>query len=89
MPFGLCNAPATFECFMERVLDGLPSSECLVYLDDVLVHATSFEEELNRLQEVFGWMCNAKLKRHTEKCHLFRQKDLIPGAHSECRRDVH
>ena len=39
MPFGLCNAPATFECLMEQVLSGLPLSIALVYLDDVLVPA--------------------------------------------------
>ena len=37
MPFGLVNAPTTFERFMERVLRGIAWSECLVYLDDILV----------------------------------------------------
>ena len=37
MPFGLSNAPATFERLMEHVLSGLPLTMALVYLDDVLV----------------------------------------------------
>lgn len=37
MPFGLCNAPATFERLMEQILAGLPLSVCLIYLDDILV----------------------------------------------------
>ena len=37
MPFGLCNAPATFERLMEQVLISLPASVALVYLDDILV----------------------------------------------------
>ena len=36
MPFGLCNAPATFEILMDRVLCGMHWSRCLVYLDDVI-----------------------------------------------------
>ncbi|KAI3372707.1 hypothetical protein L3Q82_023170 [Scortum barcoo] len=36
--FGLCNAPATFERLMEKVLADVPRQECLVYLDDILVH---------------------------------------------------
>ena len=37
MPFGLCNAPATFERLMDLVLKGLPWTTCLVYLDDILI----------------------------------------------------
>ena len=53
MPFGLCNAPATFERLMEQVLAGLPLSVCLIYLDDILVPGRNFEEELYNLQQVF------------------------------------
>ena len=37
MPFGLCNAPATFERLMETVLHGLQFDICLIYLDDIIV----------------------------------------------------
>ena len=49
MPFTLCNAPATFEQFMERVLSGLSWEVSLLYLDDIIVHAMTFEAELERL----------------------------------------
>ena len=37
MPFGLCNAPATFQRLMNLVLASIQCSECLVYLDDIIV----------------------------------------------------
>ena len=46
MPFGLCNAPATFQRLMDVVLAGLQWSSCLVYLDDVVIPGKNFEEHL-------------------------------------------
>ena len=52
MPFGLCNAPATFQRLMDRVLGGLKWSSCLVYLDDIIIVGTSFSEHLRNLAGV-------------------------------------
>ena len=52
MPFGLCNAPATFQRLMDLVLAGLQWSDCLVYLDDVIVLERTFVEHLRNLQSV-------------------------------------
>jgi hypothetical protein len=79
MPFGLCNAPATFERLMELVLAGLPWSVCLLYLDDILVHGKTFEEEILNLREVFGRFRAANLKLNPKKCELFRRKVLYLG----------
>lgn len=53
MPFGLRNAPATFQQIMQRILAGLEWKSCFVYLDDVLVASKTFEEHLQHLSEVF------------------------------------
>ena len=74
MPFGLTNAPATFERLMEQVLVGLPWTLCLVYLDDVIVHASSFQDEIDRLREVLGRLRKANLKLNPINCHLFLHK---------------
>ena len=52
MPFGLCNAPATFQRLMGRVLSGLIPKKCMVYLDDILVIGRTFQEYLSNLREV-------------------------------------
>ena len=49
MPFGLCNATATFERLMETVLAGLQWDICLIYLDDVIVFRKSFEAYVEKL----------------------------------------
>ena len=54
MPFGLCNAPATFERLMDRVLCGMRWSRCLVYLDDVISFGKTIPEAILRLEEVLA-----------------------------------
>ena len=53
MPFGLCNAPATFEWLMDRVLQGLRWSRCLVYLDDIISFGGTFDGALSNLMLIF------------------------------------
>ena len=52
MPFGLFNAPATFERLMESILRALHWKTCVVYLDDVIVLGRSFEEQYSNLKEI-------------------------------------
>ena len=49
MPFGLCNAPVSFQRLMDLVLSGLQWSQCLVYLDDIIVLGRSFGEHIKNL----------------------------------------
>lgn len=74
MPFGLACAPATFERLMDRVLAGLQWSICLVYLDDIIVVARSFEEMVERLRIVFSRLQNAGLKLKPKKCTMFAKE---------------
>ena len=54
MPFGLCNAPATFQQLTDLVLAGLKWRECLVYLDDVIVLGRTFQEHFCKQPNPFG-----------------------------------
>ena len=75
VPFGLCNAPATFSRLMDRVLAGLHWETCLFYLDDIIVFSSTWEEHLARLREVFERLRHAKLKLGAPKC-TFAAKEV-------------
>ena len=72
MPFGLCNAPATFQCLTENVLAGLVRDQCIVYLDDILVIGTTFHEHLESFLKVFERLHQAGLQLKPTKYHLGR-----------------
>ena len=55
MPFGLCNALATFQCLMQNTLGELNLTYCVIYLDDVIVFGRMEEEHLEHLCMVFKW----------------------------------
>ena len=74
MPFGLCNAPATFERLMEQVLSGLLTSIALLYLDDILVPGRTFNKQIENLWTVFQRLKSARLKLNPKKCILFRKE---------------
>lgn len=80
MPFGLCNAPATFERLMERVFAGLPLSTALVYLDDIIVPGRSFKNQTENMCTVFECLKSTHLKQAQNKCTLF-QKEVIYLGH--------
>jgi hypothetical protein len=79
MPFGLCNAPATFERLMELVLKGYLWKRCMVYIDDVVVYGRSFRETLTNLQMVLERIRLAGLKLKPSKCELFAREILYLG----------
>ena len=71
MPFGLVNAPATFQRMMEVILGDLRWDGVLIYLDDVLIHAESPEIVLEKLAEVFKRLQQANLSLRLDKCEFF------------------
>ena len=72
MPFGLCNAPATFERLMSQVMRGLHWKRCLVYIDDILVFGHDFESALQSLELVLIRVAEYGLQLKSTKCNLFR-----------------
>ena len=79
MPFGLCNAPATFQRAMTLVLRGLTWEEVLAYLDDIIILGNNFDQSLTRLRTVFDRFRQYNLKLKAKKCALFQKKVLFLG----------
>ena len=79
MPFGLCNAPATFQRLMQRVLAGLEYKCCFIYLDDILVASKTFQDHLTHLREVFTRFRAALLRLKPKKCKLLKDKVSFLG----------
>ena len=73
MPFGLCNAPATFQRLMEKVLGPLIGLGVLVYIDDVLIYAETPKQLIEILTAVLKLLVKAGLKCKASKCLLFTQ----------------
>jgi hypothetical protein len=79
MPFGLSNAPATYQRLMERCLDGLHLDICLVYLDDVIIFSKTHEEHCERLKLVLQRLQECRLKLAPQKCKFFKRKVKYVG----------
>ncbi|XP_044739997.1 uncharacterized protein LOC123301324 [Chrysoperla carnea] len=73
MPFGLCNAPGTYQRLMDLTLADLQWKTSLIYLDDVIILGNDFGQHLDILREVFERIRAAKLKINPEKCQLLRE----------------
>ena len=72
MPFGLCNAPPTFQRLMQNCLGELNLTYCLIYLDDVIVFSDMPEEHLWRMRVVFDHLREHGLKLKPSKCEVFK-----------------
>ena len=54
MPFGLCNAPATFQSMMDNIFHDLLDNGVIVYLDDILIYTDNVDKHIPLVQEVLS-----------------------------------
>lgn len=79
MPFGLCNAPATFQRLMQSVMSEHLFSILLVYLDDLLIFAQTFEEHLQNLEVIFKQLRLIGVKLNPAKCQFVEEEVAFLG----------
>ena len=88
MPFGLCNAPVTFQHLMQNTLGELNLSYCIIYLDDVIVFGHSEEEHLECLHVVFECFREFNLKLKPSKFSFFQSK-IVYLVHHISHEGIH
>ena len=88
MPFGLYNAPATFQWLMQNCMGELNLIYCLIYLDELIVILQMAEEHLHRLHVIFNWLWEYNLKLKPSKCSLFKEEINYLGPLSIQRRHL-
>ncbi|KAG0435205.1 Retrovirus-related Pol polyprotein from transposon [Dictyocoela muelleri] len=68
MPFGICNAPATFQKAMNNMFRNLKN--CIIYLDDILIYTKTIDEHYETLKEVFTIIRENNISVNFKKCEF-------------------
>nr|KYP33141.1 Retrovirus-related Pol polyprotein from transposon 17.6 [Cajanus cajan] len=79
MPFGLCNAPATFQRCMLAIFSDLVEKSIEVFMDDFSVFGPSFDECLTNLEVVLRRCLETNLILNWEKCHFMVTEGIVLG----------
>lgn len=74
MPFGLKNAPSTFQRLMNSALSGLQGMQCFVYLDDIVIYSVDLDDHIYNLSNVFKRLRQYNLKLQPDKCEFLRKE---------------
>ena len=79
MPFGLCNAPTTFQRCMLSMFSDMVERIMEVYMDDIIVYGGDFEEFLTNLEAILQRCIEKNLVLNWEKCHFMVNQGIVLG----------
>nr|GEX59536.1 reverse transcriptase domain-containing protein [Tanacetum cinerariifolium] len=79
MPFGLCNAPRTFQRCMMEIFHDMNKKTVEVFIDDFLVFGDSFSSCLSHLDTMLQWCEDTNLVLNWEKCHFMVKEGIVLG----------
>ncbi|GJT89055.1 reverse transcriptase domain-containing protein [Tanacetum coccineum] len=79
MPFGLCNAPATFQRCMLAIFHDMIEESVEVFMDDFFVFGSSFDNCLNNLDKMLQRCKDAHLVLNYKKCHFIVNEGIVLG----------
>ena len=79
MPFGLCNAPATFQRCMMRIFSDFVEKIIEVFMDDFTIYGDTFDHCLGNLALVLERCMETNLVLNYEKCHFMVEQGIVLG----------
>lgn len=79
LPFGLKNAPSAFQREMQAMLKSFNRNQVVVYIDDILIMAPTFEEHLQLVNQVFQTLLLHNVKVNARKCAFFQPEVKFLG----------
>jgi hypothetical protein len=79
LPFGLCNAPATFQRAVLGIFSDMLNDSMEIFMDDFTPYGVSFQEALENLEKVLKRCIQAQLSLSTEKCHMMMSEGIVLG----------
>ncbi|GJZ25839.1 reverse transcriptase domain-containing protein [Tanacetum coccineum] len=79
IPFGLCNAPATFQRSMLAIFHDMIEESIKVFMDDFFIFGDSFDKFLNNLDKMLQRCKDTHLVLNWEKCHFIVKKGIVLG----------
>ena len=79
LPFGLCNAPASFQRQMQEILRDFPRHQVIVYIDDILILSKELRHHLELVRKVLKTLESHGIKIKPAKCSWFQQKVKFLG----------
>jgi Reverse transcriptase (RNA-dependent DNA polymerase) len=77
MPFKLTNAPATFQIYINKILEGLLDITCIAYLNDICIYSDSIEKYTKYVREIFDRLKKIRLYVKLFKCEFDKKKDCF------------
>lgn len=74
IPFGLMNAPAGFQRYMEQTFKDIRNEYALPYLDDVIVYSGGFDQHIEHIRNVLQRLIAKGIKLNPRKCEMFKNE---------------
>ena len=87
MPLGLCNAPVTFQICMLSIFSDMVEHIMEVFIDDITIYGSTFEECLVNLETVLSRCIEKDLALNWEKCHFMVHQGIVLG-HIIFKKDI-